>query len=98
MDVVNETAKDVLSRYQAKRQGLELELEQQSRALSYFEADGKSLSEAIVKSSEVGYRNGESDFFQYIQSLENAYTIGMGRLEALRKYNQTVIELNYLLL
>ena len=98
MDVVNETAKDVLSRYQAKRQGLELELEQQSRALSYFEADGKSLSEAIVKSSEVGYRNGEIDFFQYIQSLENAYTIGMGRLEALRKYNQTVIELNYLLL
>jgi hypothetical protein len=43
-------------------------------------------------------KNGEIDFFQYIQSLENAYEIKLSYLDNLNLYNQTVININYLTL
>jgi cobalt-zinc-cadmium resistance protein CzcA len=98
VDVTQQRKNDLLERYRSKRKQLELELAQSDKALSYFESDGQELARAIFLSSESAYRNGEIDFFQYIQSLENAYEIGIGRLEALRRYNQVVIQLNYLIL
>ena len=98
VDVTQQRKNDLLERYRSRRKQLELELAQSNKALSYFESDGQELARAIFFSSESAYRNGEIDFFQYIQSLENAYEIGIGRLEALRRYNQVVIQLNYLIL
>jgi cobalt-zinc-cadmium resistance protein CzcA len=44
----------------------------------------------------MAYENGEIDYFQYIQSLENAAMIELDYLDNLNNYNQTVLELNYL--
>ena len=71
-------------------------LAQNEKALRFYLDEGNLLSEEILKTAESSYRNGEIDFFQYIQSLENAYGIRLEYLEQLQKYNETVISLNYL--
>ena len=74
------------------------QLRKYEETLSYYEHDGQHLSEEILKTASVGFQNGEIDFFQYIQSLENAYRITLSYLENLNNYNQTVIALNHLTL
>ncbi|MCR9226096.1 MAG: CusA/CzcA family heavy metal efflux RND transporter [Flavobacteriaceae bacterium] len=72
------------------------QLEQQAKELSYYEDEGGLLSEQILKAASGNFQNGEIDFFQYIQSLENAYDIELNYLDVLNQYNQTVIAINYL--
>ncbi|MEZ4874161.1 MAG: CusA/CzcA family heavy metal efflux RND transporter [Flavobacteriaceae bacterium] len=72
--------------------------EQQGKELSYYEQEGEQLAEQILKVATGSFKNGEIDFFQYIQSLENAYQIQLEHLNVLLQYNQTVITLNYLTL
>ncbi|WP_349352425.1 MULTISPECIES: CusA/CzcA family heavy metal efflux RND transporter [unclassified Flagellimonas] len=72
------------------------QLEQQAKELSYYEDEGGLLSDQILKAASGNFQNGEIDFFQYIQSLENAYEIQLNYLDVLNQYNQTVIAINYL--
>ncbi|NNE01668.1 MAG: TolC family protein, partial [Eudoraea sp.] len=71
---------------------------QNEEALAYYEVEGKILSDEILKTATSSFRNGEIDFFQYIQSIENAYEIKLNYLESLNAYNKTAIEINYLTL
>jgi cobalt-zinc-cadmium resistance protein CzcA len=54
------------------------------------------MAAEILKFAGMAYENGEIDYFQYIQSLENAATIEIDYLDNLNEYNQAVMELNYL--
>jgi cobalt-zinc-cadmium resistance protein CzcA len=66
------------------------------KALDYYDTEGKALAEELLKTAEAYFKNGEIDFFQYIQSIENAYDLKLDHLEQLDQFNQTVIALNYL--
>ncbi|AUP80167.1 CusA/CzcA family heavy metal efflux RND transporter [Flavivirga eckloniae] len=72
------------------------QLKQQQGALDYYETEGNLLAEEILKTADHSFKNGEIDFFQYIQSLENAYEIKVAYLNQLQQYNETVVKLNYL--
>jgi cobalt-zinc-cadmium resistance protein CzcA len=65
-------------------------------AINYYEQHGKKLSEEINKVAQLSYKNGEIDFFQYIQSLENSTAIQVDYLDTLLQYNTTQLELFYL--
>jgi cobalt-zinc-cadmium resistance protein CzcA len=80
----------------AKFKELNIRLKQLEMALKNYEETGSSLSEEILKTANVGFENGEIDFYQYIQSLESAYTLKLDYLKKLSEYNTIVIELNYL--
>jgi len=67
-------------------------------SLAYYENEGKSLSDEILKTANSSFKNGEIDFFQYIQSLESAYELKLEYLDTLKKYNETVISINYITL
>jgi cobalt-zinc-cadmium resistance protein CzcA len=47
------------------------ELAKYQEAITYYNEFGKKLSDEIIKVGS--YKQGEIDFFQYIQSLENAH-------------------------
>lgn len=81
---------------QTKLKQLQSEITKYQEALSYYESEGKELSSEILKTANGSYENGEIDFFQYIQSLENAYEIRLSYLENLNAYNQAIISFNYL--
>ena len=85
-------------RLNARYSELQAQYEKYAKALDYYEEEGGELAEEIVKTAELSFRNGEIDFFQYIQSIENANDILLDRLDNLNRYNQIVIQLNYLTL
>jgi cobalt-zinc-cadmium resistance protein CzcA len=71
------------------------ELEQKYEAIRYYNESGKTLSDEIIKTAEKSYLNGEIDFFQYIQSMENSTNIELDYLDNLLQYNQSYLELYY---
>ncbi len=66
--------------------------------MEYYEIEGTSLSDEIVKTASSSFKNGEIDFFRYIQSIENAFEIKIDYLSNLNQLNQTIIKLNHLTL
>jgi cobalt-zinc-cadmium resistance protein CzcA len=82
----------------AKLDALQVNLTLLQEALDYYEKEGNMLSEEILKTADGSFRNGEIDFYQYIQSLESAYDIKLGHLDKLKEYNQTIIAINYITL
>ena len=72
------------------------ELMKYQEALDYYNQYGKKLSEEILKVANKSYKQGEIDFFQYIQSLENATTIQIEHLDAVLQFNSTQLDLQYL--
>ncbi|WP_412986956.1 CusA/CzcA family heavy metal efflux RND transporter [Pontimicrobium sp. IMCC45349] len=84
--------------YEAEYNALLAELEQHEESLNYYETQGKVLSKEIIKTAERSFKHGEIDFFQFIQSIENAKNIELSYLESLNNYNQTVIAINHLIL
>ncbi len=75
---------------------LNAKLIKQEKALKYYEEEGTMLSDEILKTATLSFKNGEINYFQYILSLENAYEIKLDYLNSLNNYNQTVIAINYL--
>lgn len=96
--MVVEEAEDYKNKLQAKKHQLTSELKKHEATLLYYEKEGIGLSEEILKTATVSYQNGEIDFFQFIQSMENATDIIISYLDHLNAYNQTVIALNFLTL
>ncbi len=84
--------RQLISRYQM----LLTELEKQQQALVNYNASGEKLADKLLSSSELAYRNGEIDFLQYAQLLEQAITIKTQHLNDLLQYNQTVLDINYI--
>ncbi|MCF1420614.1 CusA/CzcA family heavy metal efflux RND transporter [Mangrovimonas futianensis] len=82
----------------SKQQSLLATLKQYEEAISYYESQGKTLSEEIISTAQRTFKEGEIDFFQYIQSIETAKDIELEYLQNLNLYNQTVIQLNFLIL
>ncbi len=76
---------------------LQSNLKQLEEELNYYETTGKKLSEEILFHASQAFQNGEIDFLQYTQLLENAKNIELNYLTALFQYNHTVLEANYLI-
>ena len=81
-----------IARYLSQKEN---ELTKYQEAINYYNQYGKKLSEEISKVANLSYKNGEIDFFQYIQSLENATAIQVDYLDTLLQYNNTQLELYY---
>lgn len=97
-DVIDTQKQDYKMKLNAEYQMLLAKLQQFEETINYYESQGKHLSEEITKTAVRSYKEGEIDFFQYIQSIEAATDIELNYLENLNGYNQTVIALNYLIL
>ena len=74
------------------------QLKKYDEALIYYQEEGEQLSQEIFKTAKISYESGEINFFQYIQSMENALEILLDYLNNLNTYNQIVLEINYLTL
>lgn len=95
-EIAVEQSKEYEIRLNARYAELQAQYKKYAKALDYYEEEGSELSKEILKTADLSFRNGEIDFFQYIQSIENANEIQLNRLDNLNLYNQTVIQLNYL--
>ncbi|MGO4818264.1 CusA/CzcA family heavy metal efflux RND transporter [Flavobacterium sp. W22_SRS_FP1] len=72
------------------------ELAKYQEAINYYNQYGKKLSDEIIKVGNLSYKHGEIDFFQYIQSLENATDIQAEYLDNVLQFNRTQLDAQYL--
>ena len=97
-DIVAREAQNFNLQLKGRYAQLMAELNKYQQAINYYNDTGNQLSREIVNTAQKSYRNGEIDYFQYIQSLENARELELNYLVNLYQYNQTVLEINYLTL
>lgn len=97
-NIIVEQKNDYTIQLQTEYKSLLGKLQQYEESINYYNSQGKLLSEEIIKTANRTFKEGEIDFFQYIQSLETAKEIQLNYLEQLNAYNQTVITINYLTL
>ncbi|WP_224490165.1 CusA/CzcA family heavy metal efflux RND transporter [Robertkochia flava] len=97
-DAMNSRKDAFMVAYENKVMEMQTLMHTYAQSLKYYETEGKAIAEELIRTAMLSYQNGEINFFQYIASLENAYTILLERLEQLELYNNTVIELQYLTL
>ncbi len=90
--------RDYRIRLESSYQQLRHELRKNLLALDYYEQEGQLLASEIQKTAVLSYKNGEINFFQYIQSLEQVSELRLSYLDHLNRYNQTVIAMKYLTL
>ncbi|MFA9392641.1 MAG: CusA/CzcA family heavy metal efflux RND transporter [Prolixibacteraceae bacterium] len=84
--------------YRSQLSVLKMELAKYNEAIRYYQENGKTLSEEIIRSADMSYRNGSIDFFRLVQSIENAIQIQLDYLESLSEYNRVALEINFLTL
>ena len=72
------------------------ELAKHQEAINYYNQFGKKLSEEIIKAGNRSFKQGEIDFFQYIQSLENGTTIQVEHLDNVLQFNKIQLDIQYL--
>ncbi|MBT8312696.1 MAG: CusA/CzcA family heavy metal efflux RND transporter, partial [Flavobacteriaceae bacterium] len=90
--------RDYRIRLETSYQQLQHELRKNLLTLDYYEQEGQQLANEIQKTAVLSYKNGEINFFQYIQSLEQVSELRLSYLDHLNRYNQTVIAIKYLTL
>ena len=95
-DIANEFRIDSSLKLKSKLNILLQELQKEETQLNYFTENGKNLASEILKTATLSYKNGEIDFFQYIQSIETSNQLEINYLNNLNKYNQIALEINYL--
>jgi cobalt-zinc-cadmium resistance protein CzcA len=73
------------------------EFETAQKHLLYYEKNGLLHSQTIIKTGKMSYDKGQIDLFEFIMLVSNAFEIQEEYLDALNKYNQSVIQINKLL-
>ena len=83
---------------EAQYKSLLATLNQYKESIHYYHNEGENLKNEILKTANRTFKEGEIDFFQYLQSIETAKEIELSYLDNLNTYNQTIININYLTL
>ncbi|MDO5035528.1 MAG: CusA/CzcA family heavy metal efflux RND transporter [Porphyromonas sp.] len=79
-----------------KRQRLLNELQRYQKIIEFYTSTGKNLSEEILHSAMRSYQVGEINFYEMVISMENALNLTLDYYEAILRYNQIALDINYL--
>ncbi|MDW3651832.1 MAG: CusA/CzcA family heavy metal efflux RND transporter [Bacteroidia bacterium] len=95
--VIASQAEDTRLRLSSAWDQLHRQYQTARQQLTFYETEGLKLAEDLVQSGTLAYRAGEIDYVAYIQNLDQAFALRISYLESIRKTNQAVIGLSYLL-
>ncbi|WGH76193.1 CusA/CzcA family heavy metal efflux RND transporter [Tenacibaculum tangerinum] len=95
-DIAESETSNYKKQLQVYYKNLQNKLEESKTALAYYIDEGLPLANEILKTANTSFKHGEIDFFQYIQSIENAYQIKLAYVKNIEAYNNIVIDINYL--
>ncbi|TXB62306.1 MULTISPECIES: CusA/CzcA family heavy metal efflux RND transporter [Phaeodactylibacter] len=86
------------SRVLLQRQLLELQqdLRQAEQALDFYDEQGEQYAKELLRTGRLRYEAGEIGYVEFVQALEQAFLLELQYLEDLRRYNRTVVLINYL--
>lgn len=90
-------AEQYQNQLESRAQQLHRQLDQNIRVINYYESKGESLSLQILEQAQRSYQEGEIDFLKYVQLMENSRMITLQYLQSKFAYQQTILDINYLL-
>lgn len=70
---------------------------QHKNTLEYYEKSALPNAELIIKQADKGFKSGEIGYVEYLQSIKTALTIKSDYLRSLNQYNQSIMQLEFLL-
>ena len=65
--------------------------------LKYYQAEGLQYAETIIKAANKSYKAGNIGYVEYVQNIKEAVNIKAGYLQTVNEYNQSIIQINFLL-
>lgn len=72
------------------------EYEKNRRTLQYYESSALPNANLILQQAQKAFQSGEIDYVEHLQALKTGSDIKLGYLQAINRYNQAVITLQYL--
>lgn len=81
---------------QSKIHQAKMEVLKNQQALKYYSDEGLKESDAIISATQRMLDVGVSDYITYLRTLSEAYAIRLNAINAVKNYNQSMINLNYL--
>lgn len=70
---------------------------QYSEQLNFYKTEGLPMAETIINSAQRLYKSGDIGYIEYTQNLKDANKIKTDYLIAMNNYNQTIVNIQYLL-
>ena len=83
------------TRMESQSRALQVTLAQQLAVSQYCETEGKQLASQLREQAIRSFAEGEIDFIQYVQLIENSQSLELQYLQAKRDYLLTQLELIY---
>ncbi len=83
------------SRLESQSRALQSTLAQQLSVIQYYETEGKQLGYQLREQAIRSFAEGEIDFIQYVQLIENSQSLDLQYLQAKRDYLLNQLELIY---
>ncbi|MGB3777927.1 MAG: CusA/CzcA family heavy metal efflux RND transporter [Tunicatimonas sp.] len=97
-DIALRNAEDYRYYARAQSRKLQSQIDKFRQAVDYYRSTGERLASELFKTAQRSFQEGEIDFLQYVQTLDNATSIELEYLDNLSAYNQTLLEREYLIL
>ena len=76
---------------------LQTQLIQQEQVIRYYKDEGRLLAEQLIQQAQLSYQEGEIDFLQYAQLLENSRNITLQYLQSRYEHELIILKINYLI-
>ncbi len=76
-------------------QQLLIRLNKKEESLQTYDQTGQQLASALLQTATRSFQSGEIDFFQYVQSMDQAIRIEINYLKDKKAYNEIVLDINY---
>lgn len=97
LDKIDFQTREYQTQLQNRQNQLQLELIQNQEVIFYYQTEGKVLVDQLIIQAQRSFSEGEIDFLQYVQLLENARNITIQYLQSKFNYRLIVIDINYLI-
>jgi cobalt-zinc-cadmium resistance protein CzcA len=70
---------------------------QYAEQLDFYKKEGLPMAENIITIAQRSYKSGDIGYIEYVQNLKEANKIKTDYLSVMNSYNQTIINMQYLL-
>ncbi|NVJ85240.1 MAG: CusA/CzcA family heavy metal efflux RND transporter [Algoriphagus sp.] len=81
---------------ETKKSQLEKQIQKAENVLTYYQEEGQQLAEQLAIQAVRSFQEGEIDFLQFVQLIENSRNIRIQYLESKLEYQLATLELIYL--
>jgi cobalt-zinc-cadmium resistance protein CzcA len=72
------------------------ELEKHQGELNWYEETGRDVANELQRYAMKAYENGSIGYMEFLDSLEEARALRESNLKAIKNYNQTIVQINFL--